>query len=210
MSVSTVALVFLWILALPPAAPPAQTEPPEEVAIHSPTAGQALQGNVPVFGTIRTNKGFLSGRLAFSYEGDETSTWFEIALIPRMVEEAELGTWNTTSLTDGNYSLRLEVYLTTGEVINHTISGLRIRNYSVIETDTPAPTQTLPVDPGPTREPPPAPTTTRRPSTPTPLPANPAEISMAQVLGSAGRGVLITLAIFAGLGFLILRRRFRS
>ncbi|HJS28585.1 MAG TPA: hypothetical protein VJ768_03120 [Anaerolineales bacterium] len=205
MSAYLVVLVILWIFA-PPAV---QTEEPEVVEITSPVPGQALQGIVPVFGTVRTNRGFISGRLVFSYEADDRGSWFEVGPVPRMVEESELGIWDTTSLTDGNYALRLEVSLASGEVITHTVSGLRVRNYSMIETDTPAPTQTLPPDSGPTREPPSAPTSTRRPSTPTLLPPNPAEITVAQLSGSAGRGVLITLAVFAALGFLVLRRRFK-
>ncbi|MDX1435582.1 MAG: hypothetical protein R3335_02145, partial [Anaerolineales bacterium] len=185
-------LLVSWLtIFLPPGLPQAQTEEPVVIVIASPEQGEPLQGNVSITGTIRA-PGFIEGRLEFSYEDDNRDSWFEINRLALPREETELGLWDTTILTDGNYTLRLSVTVVSGEVITNTVTGLRVRNYSIIETSTPAPTDTPQPDAAPTLSHTPTPTSTRIPPTATLLPANPGELTPSQLSRSAGRGILIT------------------
>jgi len=71
--------------------------------------------------------------------GGEADTWFAIGEPSRQpVEAGPLGLWDTSGITDGNYHLRLRVFLDNGTALEHIVDGLRIRNYTQIETPTAA------------------------------------------------------------------------
>ena len=124
--------LFLLIAFLPH---PVQAQEETQLDISSPTEGQIVQGVVVVSGSV-TVLGFSSYELSFSYNDDPTQTWFVLATSSLPVFESELGTWDTTTLTDGNYNLRLRVFLLDGTVQETTVSGLRVRNYTPVPTAT--------------------------------------------------------------------------
>jgi len=167
--------------------------------ILSPSPGQALQGIVPITGNIAV-QGFQSAEISFTYQGDPRQTWFLIGELNSPVAEGHLLDWDTTTITDGEYSLNLAVTMESGEVLTTTVEGLRVRNYSPIETDTPYPTATP--APGDTTVPTTTPTSsgTPIPFTPTPLPTNPAIITTRDVTLSLGKGVLAVVGMFALIG----------
>ncbi len=91
------------------------------------------------------------------------------------------------------------------------VEGLRVRNYTPIETDTPAPTATQ----APGEPPPPTLTPTASPTpvyaTPTPLPPNPLQVSTQEVTDTFLRGALGAAAVFALLGlYHSVRRKLRE
>ena len=186
------------------------TPTPGGPAILSPSGGQALQGSVPVVANIAVD-GFKSAELTFSYAKNPTNTWFFIAETTDTGSGEKIADWDTTTLTDGNYTLRLVITVHDGGSITVTVPGLRIRNYTPIETATstlPAPSATS--APGDT----PMPTATFVPSpspiplTSTPLPLNPAQVSPHELGVSLAQGVLAAVTVFAVFGLvLILRRR---
>lgn len=163
----------------------------------SPSPGQVLQGLVPI--RINLPAEVASAELAFSYEGDPRNTWFLIAEFADPAQGVLETDWDTTTLTDDNYTLRLIVRTTSGP-ITVLLAGLRVRNYTPIETDTPIPTSTP--APRETLSPSFTPTVTESstPPTMTPLPPNPARITIQQITISAGKGVGVTLLIFLLLG----------
>lgn len=168
-----------------------------ELSIRSPVPGQAVQGSVSIEGSS-TASGFLSAELSFAYTGDSTGTWFLIAETSQPVQEGVLAQWDTGAITDGDYDLRLRVTLADGSHVETTIRGLRVRNYTPIETDTPTPvTPTFTQLPGET--PAVTPTPVVLPSS-TPLPPNPAEVSGQDITLSLGKGALAILGLFALLG----------
>ncbi len=166
------------------------------VNIVSPLPGEAVQGRVQVLGNTVVN-GFLGYELAFAFRDDPTGTWFVIAQSTLPVEDGPLGEWDTTTLTDGFYTLRLTVQVNGAEPIIFIVPDLRVRNYSPIETNTPAPTVTLVPGVAPTA------TITPLPPTATPLPGNLAEITQgnlraALVSGAVGGTLLLALlALYA-------------
>lgn len=174
---------------------------PETIGVQSPLPGQALQGTIVIRGSTEV-QGFQSARLEFAYSENPTNTWF---LIQEFSGPAagELAQWDTSTITDGTYDLRLSVTLADGKQVKAVISGLRVRNYTLIETDTPTPelptaTQVPGDTPVPTITP--TPTVTPIPPTPTPLPPNPAQLSRRDITGSMGKGALGILGIFALIG----------
>jgi hypothetical protein len=180
----------------------ASATPEPGVVILSPIPGQALQGLVPIKGNTVEN-GFMSAELEFSYTHDPTHTWFLINETDKSVADGLLAQWDTTTLTDEIYNLRLTVRLRDGRRDSVTVSGLRVRNYSPIETDTPTPvTPTSTPVPGDTPVPTttPTPTVTPVPPTFTPLPPNPAQLSTQDITTNLGKGALVMLGMFAMMG----------
>lgn len=199
-------LLFLLIAVLPR---PVQAQEETQLAISSPSEGQIVQGMVVVSGNV-TVLGFSSYELSFSYNDDPTQTWFILTTSSLPVFESELGTWDTSTLTDGDYTLRLRVFLLDGTVQETTVSGLRVRNYTPVPTATFTPTATAIVQFAPPTAQliaPAAATVTPSLPTPTPLPPNPASLQDASIVSALGRGAILALLLFLGFGLLLRLRR---
>ncbi|RPI84400.1 MAG: hypothetical protein EHM41_13515 [Chloroflexi bacterium] len=171
-------------------------------AIESPLPGQAVQGSVAVTGSTAVD-GFVAAEISFGYLDDPTGTWFFINQINEPVTSGQLAVWDTTTLTDGDYALRLVVLKQDGSQEVVVVPSVRVRNYTPIETDTPtlpAPTET----PAPGETPAPTetlvPSPTPHPVTLTPLPQNPAEVTPDDITTNVLYGILIAVGIFAILG----------
>jgi len=185
----------------PPTVTPVATA--NKLEIQFPLPGQALQGTISIQGTSAIQD-FASSEIDFAYADRSLTSWFLIAQSQTPVEHGELAQWDTTTITDGVYVLRLTVRRKDGSQQSVTINNLRVRNYTPIETDTPTPV--LPTDtpvPGDTAVPTITPTATITPvpATATSLPPNPAQLSTTDILGSAGKGALAILGFFILIGF---------
>lgn len=183
---------------------------PQTARIISPLAGQALQGTVPIVVNTAV-EGFEAVELAFAYADNPTGTWFTLFQGNQPVSGDAIVQWDTSQISDGIYTLRLTVRLSDGTQQSDEAAGLRVRNYTAIESDTPTPvtpSATPPPQDTPVPSLTPTPTGTPRPPTPTPLPANPAVLEPNDVLLSVARGALATLGIFALIGLYGALRRF--
>jgi hypothetical protein len=172
-----------------------------EIAIDSPKAGQALQGSVAVMGSSAV-EGFRMAEVSFGYASDQTHTWFLISQVYQPMSSGALVTWDTTTISDGDYNLKLAVILQDGSQKSVQVRGLRVRNYTPVETMTPAP-------PGATATLLPTVTAAARLSSEiapaatlrlTPTPGVPVQISRSQVYLSLGEGALFVFGVFAALG----------
>lgn len=191
--------------------------PPIRPQITAPSGGEAIQGQVIISGESGI-AGFFYAQLSFAYAGDATGTWFLIEETFTPVQDGPLATWDTFAITDGTYDLRLRIVLVDGSEMETVVRGVRVRNYSLIETNTPTPSLTPTASPTMDRtqafvpsETPTAtltPTASPLPPTATPLPRNPAEITPQQIGDTLLRGAAGTLAAFLLLGmYTSLRRR---
>jgi hypothetical protein len=199
-------VLFLLIAILPH---PVQAQEGAQLDISSPSEGQIVQGMVVVSGSV-TVLGFSSYELSFAYNDDPTQTWFILTTSSLPVFESELGTWDTTTLTDGDYTLRLRIFLLDGTVRETIVSGLRVRNYTAVPTSTFTPTATAIVQFAPPTAQliaPAAATVTPSLPTPTPLPPNPASLQDASISGALGRGAILALLLFLGFGLILRLRR---
>lgn len=192
----------------------AQDSPP--IAITSPASGEVLRGEITIIGTMDVPN-FASAQLDFKYASDDGDTlrsnsgqgWFPLAALSQPALDSPLYLWNTASITDGDYILRLRVTLTDGTFHEATVP-ITIQNDAPILTPTPVVTST-PASIGVQIPTPfllaasPTPTEVPRP-TPTPLPPNPASLTQSTILTSLGRGALVIIGLFI-LSFILLRLR---
>ncbi|MBK8781814.1 MAG: hypothetical protein IPO22_08375 [Anaerolineales bacterium] len=178
-------------------------------AISSPQTGDELRGQVQIAGNM-TGPNFASAELAFKYAAsDSADNWFTIQTFPQPATDSTLAVWDTTSLTDGDYTLRLRVFLADGTFQDAIVSDLKLRN------DTPAPTQFVPTEtalpqfsaatPLSALNQPTSTAIITFPSS-TPLPVNPASVTTSSIYSTFGRGALIVLVLFIFFS-LILRLR---
>ena len=103
-----------------------------------PVSGQLVQGAVIIRGNTSVD-GFLSYEIDFAYTSDPTQSWFLVQEGTSPVLESILSVWDTSVITDSDYNLRLLINKAGDgqEIIE--ITDLHIRNYSLIETQTPEP-----------------------------------------------------------------------
>jgi hypothetical protein len=175
------------------------------ISIASPQSGDVLRGQVEIVGNMNVPN-FSSAELAFSYASNPADSWFTIQTFPQPAQDPVIAVWDTTTVTDGDYTLHLRVYLQDGSSQDVVVSDLKIRNDDPLPTETPA--ATLPAQfstPLPTVTELSEPVLPIFPS-PTPLPANPASVTSTSIYFNFGRGALITLVLFAFFS-LILRLR---
>ena len=185
----------------------AQDVPP--LAITSPAPDEVLRGQVTITGKMDF-PGFLSAGLDFAYASDPTGTWFNIQTFLQPLTDSTLAVWDTTSITDGDYVLRLQVSFEDGSVQEVTVP-VRVGN-DLQPTPTPEPTATPEPDAVLIPTPfllaaSPTPTDLPRP-TPTALPTNPASLGRNQIYTSLGRGALVILGLFALAGLIVRVRRY--
>jgi hypothetical protein len=184
------------------------------IAITSPKEGDILRGPVTITGTTDIPN-FLSSRLDFAYASvsQSSANWFTLQTSsqPTRPEGSALFTWDTTSITDGDYILRLQVSLADGSS-QEVMVPIRIQNDTPLPTPTVVPTAT-PEDAFSIQIPTPfllaaspTPTDVPRP-TPTALPTNPVSLGQAQIYTSLGRGALVIIGLFVLSGILLWLRR---
>ena len=114
--------------------------------ITSPTQGQVLTGVIDVVGTA-SHPDFLRYEVSFRYDPSPTETWFPLLQeSTSLVESEKLVVWDTTSITDGVYMIRLRVFWGDGNnPLEFVTRGLVVSNTPA--TSTPTVTSTSPVLP---------------------------------------------------------------
>jgi hypothetical protein len=176
----------------------------EDVFIASPAPGQAVQGLIEIIGSANPEN-FEEYTLNFYLQDSNITTPFLIYKSGSPVESGKLGDWETSNLTDGTYILELQVNLSNGEELIHQIEGIRIRNYTAIETNTPEPTIQVTVQP---MESTPAIEATPDTDKSVELGPNPAEINIKSIEQSIVRGVAISvIGILLLLSYILFKRR---
>lgn len=185
------------------------------IAITSPQTGETLRGQVEILGRMDTPD-FASAELSFSYAAFTSAEgWFVIQTFSQLIADSVIAVWDTTALTDGEYNLRLRVYSQDGSFQEVIITDLKVRNYTADPTATPSDTlptsPTLPsisqfnADPASPSLDEPTPTITY--PTSTPLPPNPASLTVNAILSIFGKSALVILGLFIFISLLLRLRR---
>ncbi len=105
---------------------------PENMQIVSPVVGTAIRGNVSIFGSA-SHPDFVQYALEFGPDPNTGGLFYPITpqAITQPVINNVLGAWNTTTVPDGLYQIRLHVYLTGGrQITSILVGGLRVSNNS--------------------------------------------------------------------------------
>jgi hypothetical protein len=184
------------------------------LALTAPQSGDVLRGDVAIQGRMDTPN-FASAELSFTFAetaSDPAATWFTIQTFSQPTFDSALTVWDTTTVTDGEYALRLRVYLLDGSFQDVLVRDLTIRNYTPDPTPIPSETPTaLPsfsqfnADPSSSTSA--EPTAIISYPTATSLPPNPASLETDTILTTFGKSALVLLAIF---GFISLLLRLRK
>lgn len=183
--------VLLFLIPLFWLSPVAAVLPAAEIT--SPQTGQVLQGTVNIQGTTSSD-GFVSGEVSYAYDQVDNPSWFLLGTLTQPVTNGVLAIWDTSTISDGDYQVRLSVRYSTGEVKEVILRPVLVRNYTPIEnTSTPTPI-TVVLDT----------------ATPTPLinsavfvtpyPENPGTLSDLQLQRSLQTGVILGFLVVTGIG----------
>lgn len=162
---------------------------PGEALISYPENGDVVEGIVEIRGSVPAEE-FASARVSYSYIGSEEN-WFLIAMIDQPVEEGVLAAWDTSTITDGMYQLRLVVKTTAGTKSEVIVSDIQVANYTQTATQPDESDEKIDAqaEPGETI------------TVPTPIPINPAaisdkEINRAMLVGGLSGIAAVLVLIF--------------
>lgn len=126
------------VAVLPPTAIriPTNTPSPISIVILSPVPGNIVAGNVQVLGAA-AHPQFLQYQLEYAASG--TNAWAALTgVVQTPVINGLLGIWNTNTVPDGIYELRLRVTLRDGNNLTTLVNNVRVQNRQA----TPPPTLT--------------------------------------------------------------------
>ena len=134
---SLLLLSLLLLIASASKSVDAQIEDDRAIGLTDPVPGAPVQGLVQISGFIDVEEW---ERYDLEFAFTQQNVWFPISIRQSALEGNILGEWDTSSITDGDYDLRFTVFLADGTSLEILVEGVRVRNYSMIETSTPAPT----------------------------------------------------------------------
>ncbi len=174
-------------------------------AILTPVEGESIQGLVTVNARTAVS-GFRSAEISYSYENDTTDTWFLLAQTSAPQMDGTIAFWDTTMMADGDYRLRLQIFLTDGSINQVIVGGLRVRNYLPVETESVEISGTIPSPLTAT------PTTilipTRVRIVSTTMPPNPVEVTQDEILSSLTQGAICSGLLFVIIGVYVILRKY--
>jgi hypothetical protein len=185
--------------------PSTPTLDPQAIYISSPLENGVLSGNVEILGRTAV-AGFSRQEVEFSYAPNIAETWFLLSRSAIPVNDGTLAAWDTSSIADGEYALRLRVFFADGST-RDVVKNVTVRNYSA--TQTIVPTSVKPVSATATQTAIASITPTPLP-TPTSFPGNSAEIPASRIWFTFGRGATIAILLFLIFGVLKLFRNKRT
>ncbi|HCS40337.1 MAG TPA: hypothetical protein DIW44_12235 [Anaerolineaceae bacterium] len=171
----------------------------------NPSAGQIVAGTVEVKGSVPDDD-FNYAEVSYAFSDETTSNWFLISRLDQTVHDETLALWDTTTITDGTYWLKVSVYRKNGSIIELIVEDIRVGNYT--HYDVPSATVTSAAviaetpSAGETIEP-----TLVMKSLPTDLPKNPAAIGEDDFKLSLISGVTLAGLILLVIGVYVLFRR---
>jgi hypothetical protein len=135
--IGLVCAVSLLLLAIPASLILGATP---ENGITSPTAGASVRGVVSIEGTA-TDAQFWKYELHYNPVPGNEALWTAITGSPftTAVVEDELGVWDTATVADGTYGLRLRVVRTDGNFEDSVVAGIQVVNTQpeVVPTEVP-------------------------------------------------------------------------
>jgi hypothetical protein len=169
-----------------------------------PPAGAVVQGVVKVIGSLPEEK-FRSGVLSYAFDDGSNPNWFVITKFDKPLQDEVLGIWDSTTITDGNYQLRLKVNLIDGTNAFILVKGIQVANYTRIFS-TPIPEAAVVITTEEIDL-----TSEIKVATPTALKINPAAIHSRDLLESLGIGLFIGIFSLLILAiYIFLRNRTRN
>lgn len=173
----------------------------DSVRVTYPGVGDSVQGIVEITGTVSTSS-FDYAEVFFAYAAVNNLNWFMIGRIDQSVSSAVIARWDTTTITDGVYQLKLRVHNRDESVEELIINPVIVRNYSILATNTPTAVNDSAISIATLISP------TVEMAFATPLPDNPASTSSASLKRSATVGLIVAgVSLMTLFGIGLIRRR---
>ena len=97
---------------------------PGEIMLTSPEPGDEVSGTITLTGTVEVNN---LGFYKYEVSPQGADTWATISASRDAVKNGDIGYWDTTSLTPGDYQLRLEVTDNQGQAYPACVIPVRVR-----------------------------------------------------------------------------------
>jgi len=98
---------------------------PGEIMLTAPRPGEEISGTVTLTGTADTlNFGFYKYEIA----PQGTTNWITISAGAQPVKDGDLGLWDTTSTTNGDYFLQLVILDNVGQTLEPCVIAVRVTN----------------------------------------------------------------------------------
>lgn len=115
--------------SLPPVTPVVQSGmsgcEPDRIMLTAPKSGEEIRGTVDLQGTADIpNFGFYKYEIALV----GTNNWMTISAGASPVRDGELGKWDTTALTNGDYFLQLVLIDNVGKTLEPCVIAVRVAN----------------------------------------------------------------------------------
>jgi hypothetical protein len=112
------------VLSISATAAPLQAS--EALRINSPAANETVSGIMEIRGSAAL-PGMMRFRVEFAYDPDPTGTWFLILEGTEPVLNGQLAVWDTTSVSEGDYTVRLAAFFADGSMREAVTRGLHVR-----------------------------------------------------------------------------------
>jgi len=170
----------------------------------SPTDGQVVAGTVEVKGSVPDDD-FDYAEVSFAFSDETVSNWFLISRLDQTVHDETLALWDTTTITDGIYKLKVTVHRKNGTTSEIMVEDIRVGNYTHYDVPT-ATAAAVSVVETPSGNETVEPTVVMKPL-PTDLPRNPASIGEDDFKLSLISGVTLAVLVLVVLGIYVLFRR---
>ncbi|MDX2141047.1 MAG: PKD domain-containing protein [Chloroflexota bacterium] len=119
--------------------PPAATQGPTSIVILSPVPGNVIAGGVQIIGAA-THPNFLQYQVEYGPDPNPGGLWYPATgAVQSPILNGLLGIWNTTTVNDGLYAVRLRVYLRDGTTLTTVNNNIRVQNNAPTPVPSPTP-----------------------------------------------------------------------
>jgi len=176
------------------------------VRISSPSNGDNIQGIVQIIGTV-TGNDLSRVEVSFRYQDSDSQSWFLIDQVENSVVDAGIATWDTSTIADGTYQLRVLAIYGDGRNQQTIIENLHVRNYTPFDPVKTGEQQIEQIQSTNFQIPEESISPTMK-STPSPMPPNEMIISENEFMKTAFLGAILgILFLFVLILFIIIRNR---
>ena len=107
--------------------PNTPTVDPLAIYVSEPLEGNTISGIVDIKGKTDV-LGFARQEIEFSYQANPADTWFLLSRSNQGVKNGSLAAWDTSTISDGDYMIRLRVFFSDGSWRDTLVKGIKVRN----------------------------------------------------------------------------------
>jgi len=100
--------------------------------ITAPVSNEMVEGVIEIRGSV-PEEDFASAEVLYSYAQTDRDTWFLIKRLDKVVQDDVLAAWDTTTITDGVYRIKLTVKSADGSENEVVVENIQVSNYTRVQ-----------------------------------------------------------------------------